>query len=285
MKNIFLFIRRFFVFICFIILQVVCIVMLSNSSKTHQAFFAAAANDVTGKIDKQYSSVRDYLYLKQENDRLHQENARLLNMLKTDYQSSDTSIKFVVDTTIKDTLNRFRKYTYLPAKVVGNTISSQTNYLQLERGSRQGVKRGMSVVSPQGIVGSVVEVGDNFSKVMSILHRNSTVSAMLKKNNMMGEIVWDGADPHYVYMQKVSRSAQVAKGDTVLTSTYSANYPSLIMVGTVVDIKTDAATSFYQLKVRPSTDFFSIQHVYIIENARFDEQTELTNRKVAKSGE
>jgi rod shape-determining protein MreC len=284
-KNIFLFIRRFFVFICFIILQVICIVMLSNSSKTHQAFFAAAANEVTGKIDKQYSGVRDYLYLKKENDRLQQENAKLLNMLKVDFQAPDSSITTIIDTLIKDTLNRFRKYTYLPAKVVGNTISSQTNYLQLERGSKQGVKKGMSVVSPQGIVGSVVEVSDNYCKVMSLLHKNSTVSAMLKKGNSMGEIVWDGADPRYVYMQKVSRSATVAKGDTVLTSTYSANYPSLIMVGTVEEVKTDAATSFYQLKVKPTTDFFSIQHVYIIENARFEEQKELINRKVSKNGE
>jgi rod shape-determining protein MreC len=206
-------------------------------------------------------------------------------MLAADYQIPDSSTKFVVDTLIRDTLNRPRKYTYLPAKVVGNTISSQTNYMQLERGSKQGVKKGMSVVSPQGIVGSVVEVSDNFSKVMSLLHRNSTISAMLKKGNSMGEIVWDGADPHYVYMQKVSRSAKVAKGDTVLTSTYSANYPSLIMVGTVEDIKTDAATSFYQLKVKPATDFFSIQHVYVIVNARFEEQKELINRKVSKNGE
>jgi rod shape-determining protein MreC len=283
-KNIFLFIRRFFVFICFIILQIVCIVMLSNSSKTHQAFFAAAANEVTGKIDKQYSGVRDYLYLKKENDRLQQENARLLNMLKSDFQAPDSSITTVVDTLIKDTLNRFRKYTYLPAKVVGNTISSQTNYLQLERGSKQGVRKGMSVVSPQGIVGNVVEVSDNYCKVMSLLHRNSTVSAMLKKNNSMGEIVWDGVDPHYVYMQKVSRSATVAKGDTVVTSTYST-YPSLVMIGTVDEVKTDAATSFFQLKIKPSTDFFSIQHVYIVDNVRFAEQTELINRKAVKSGE
>ncbi|WP_457831792.1 rod shape-determining protein MreC, partial [Staphylococcus aureus] len=74
------------------------------------------------------------------------------------------------DTTVVDTLGRYRKYTYLPASVVGNTYTLQNNYLILERGSTQGVKKGMSVLGPNGIVGIVVEVTDNYSKVMSLLH-------------------------------------------------------------------------------------------------------------------
>ncbi|MBC7587176.1 MAG: rod shape-determining protein MreC [Chitinophagaceae bacterium] len=278
MKNIFLFIRRFFVFICFILLQVFCIILLSNSSKTHQAFFAASANEVTGKIDKQYSGARNYLDLKKENDRLQQENARLLNRLKSDFEAPDSTKKIVVDTLLKDTLNRYRKYTFLPAKVVGNTVTSPSNYIMLERGSKQGVKKGMSVISPQGIVGVVAEVSENYCKVMSLLHRNTRVSAILKKNNSSGDVEWDGVDPHFVLMRKVSKSAQVAKGDTVLTSTYST-YPGFIAVGTVAEIKQDAATSFILLKIKTATDFFSIQHVYIVENVRYEEQTTLANKK------
>jgi len=277
-KNIFLFIRRFFVFICFILLQIVCIVLLSNSSKTHQAFFAAQANEVTGKIDKQYSGVKDYLALKQENDKLQLENARLLNMLKSDYEAPDSTIKIVIDTLLRDTLNRPRKYTFLPAKVVGNTVSSQSNYLMLERGSKQGVKKNMSVISPQGIVGVVVEVSENYSKVMSLLHRNTIVSAIIKKNNSSGIVYWDGTDPHYAYMRQVSKSAQVVKGDTVLTSTYST-YPGFISIGTVEEIKVDATSNFYVLKVKTSTNFFNIQHAYIVDNVRYEEQTILANKK------
>lgn len=252
--------------------------MLSNSSKTHQAFFAARANEVTGKIDKQYSGVKDYLALKQENDKLQLENARLLNMLKSNFEAPDSTTKIIIDTLIRDTLNHPRKYTFLPAKVVGNTVSSQSNYIQLERGSKQGVKKGMSVISPQGIIGVVVEVSDNYSKVMSLLHRNTRVSAIIKKNNSSGDVEWDGTDPHFVLMRKVSKSAQVVKGDTVLTSTYST-YPGFIAIGTVAEIKTDATSNFYVLKIKTATDFFSIQHVYIVENARYEEQTTLANKK------
>ena len=143
----------------------------------------------------------------------------------------------------------------------------------------------MSVVSPQGIVGVVVEVSDNYCKVMSVLHRNSKVSAMLKKGGTSGDIEWDGLDPHFVTMKKVSKSSAVAKGDTVLTSNYSAKFPGNIMVGTVVDVKQDPGTSFFNLKIKTATDFFSIQYVYLVQNVRYEEQTILEKKKDTKINE
>jgi rod shape-determining protein MreC len=278
MRNIFLFIGRYFVFICFIILQVICIVLLSDSSKTHQTFFASAANEVTGKVDERYNNLREYFFLKQTNKELNAENARLRNQLAADYHLSDSGRLTVIDSLTRDEAHRVRKFTYLPAKVVGNTISLRYNYLMLERGSKQGVKKGMSVVSPQGIVGVVVEVADNYSKVMSLLNLNSKVSALIKKNNSSGDVRWDAADAHFLIMEKVSKSAQVNKGDTVLTSTYSANFPASVPIGVVSEVKLDPASSYYILKITPAVDFFSLQYVYVVENSRFAEQTELANR-------
>jgi rod shape-determining protein MreC len=86
-------------------------------------------------------------------------------------------------------------------------------------------------------------------------------------------------------MRKVSKSAQVNKGDTVLVSTYSSNFPPYIPVGVVTEVKLDPATSFYLLKVKTAVDFFSLQYVYIVENARYEEQTNLANKKDIKTGE
>ena len=80
----------------------------------------------------------------------------------------------------------------------------------------------MAVTGPQGIVGVVVAVSDNYSKVMSLLNRNSKVSSMLKKDNVTGSVEWDGNDPSYLTLKGIPRSAKVVKGDTVLTSNYSA---------------------------------------------------------------
>jgi rod shape-determining protein MreC len=272
LKNIFLFIQRNFTFLSFLLLEIACIVLLSNSSKTHQVFFSAASNEITGKFDKQYNNWRYYFSLKETNEQLVTENARLRNLLPANFQAIDSSKKSLVDSTIKDSTGKVRKYTLFPAKVIGNTVTLQTNYLTLERGRLQGVKKGMAVISTAGIVGVVVTVSENNAKVMSLLHRNSRVSAMLKKDNIAGSIEWDGEDPNYLLLKNIPKSAKVVKGDSVLTSTYSANFPSHLMVGTVNSVVADPSSNFYTLKIKTATNFFSIQYVYLVENLRYAEQ-------------
>ena len=280
MKNIFLFIRRYFTFLSFLLLQVLAIIMLSNASKTHQTYFASITNEVTGNINTRYSELRVYFGLKETNRLLAEENTRLRNLLASNFLPLDSSKIVAADTLVIDTLGRFRKFIFLPARVVANTVTLQANFLTLERGSAQGVRKGMAVMGPQGIVGVVVETSVNFSRVMSLLHRNSKVSAMLKKDNNAGSIEWDGNDPSYLTLRNVTKSAKVAKGDTVVTSNYSANFPSQLMIGTVAAIASESASNFYTLKIKTATNFFSIQYVNLIENVRYAEQIQLENNPV-----
>ena len=277
MKNIFLFIRQYFTFLSFLLLQVLSIILLTTSSKTHETFFGSIANEVTGKINSKFSNLRSYFTLQETNRLLAEENARLRNELPKNILFTDSSRIIVKDSTVKDTLVRSRKYIYLPAKVISNSYTLQNNYLMLERGALQGIKKGMSVISQAGIVGVVVETSDNISKVMSLLHRNSKVSAMLKKDNSAGSIEWDGEDPSYLILKNVSKSAKVIKGDSVVTSTYSANFPSHLFIGTIAAINTDPSSNFYTLKVKTATNFYTVQYVNVIENTRYSEQLQLEN--------
>lgn len=279
MKNIFLFIQNYFTFIFFLALQILCIVMLSRNSLTHEAFFASTANELTGKVNKQFNQFYSYFHLQEINRQLTTENVQLRNQLLSNFIVPDGSRKIVTDSLNKDSLNRYRKFYFLPAKVVGNTVTLQTNFITLERGRLQGVKKGMSVLSPNGIVGVVTEVSDNFCLVMSLLHRNSKVSAMLKKDNNAGSIEWDGTNPNYLTLKNISKGAQVKKGDSIVTSNYSANFPSNIMIGTVADFTVDPTTNFYTLKVKTATNFFSLQYVYLVENVRYNEQVKLETAK------
>jgi rod shape-determining protein MreC len=272
LKNIFDFIRRHFTLLSFLLLQIASIYMLTTASTSHQSFFAAKMSDATSKINERYYNMRGYFFLRETNQQLALENARLLNI-----SVPDSSIQIVTDSVYKDSLNKFRKYNWLPAKVIGNTVSLQTNFLTLERGRLQGVKKGMAAVSPEGIVGVVVEVSDNTSKVMSLLHRNSRVSAMLKKDNNAGSIEWDGASPYYLLLRNVSKGAKVVKGDTVVTSTYSANFPPYQIVGRVAEIEADPSSNFYTLKIKTAVNFFTVQFVYLVENLRYQEQFDIEN--------
>ncbi len=249
-----------------------------KSSKTHDAFFSENISEATGKLNKQYNGVYSYFSLREVNRQLANENAMLRNKLKTNFIAPDSSRKQVIDTTVKDTLNRYRKFIFLPAEAVANTVTLENNFLTLERGALQGVKKDMSVIGPQGVVGTVVDVSENYCRVMSILNRKSSVSAMLKKDNIAGSIDWDGKDPSYVTLKNISKSAKVMKGDSVVTSNYSAKFPSHIMIGTVAAISSDPSSNYYTIKVKTATNFYSIGFVDLVLNVRFTEQAALENK-------
>jgi rod shape-determining protein MreC len=276
MRNIFLFIRRYLNFLIFLVLQVICITILVNYNATHEAVFKNVSMEATGWVDKQYNGVESYFRLKAENKRLADENNALRNMLASNFSGPDTTKTFFLDSIVKDTTGRIRKFTWLPAKVINNSISSQTNFITLERGTKQGVKKGMAVVAPgNSTVGVVVSVSENYSIVMSMLHRNSKVSSMLKKDKNAGTLEWDGKDPLELTLKNIPKSAKVAKGDTVLTSQYSSVFPYGLMVGKVIAIEADPASNFFTLKVRPATNFSAIQYVYLVDNLLLSEQKQL----------
>ncbi|MDB5249368.1 MAG: rod shape-determining protein MreC [Segetibacter sp.] len=275
MKNIFIFIRRYFNFLFFLVLQILSIVFLVKYNDTHEAAFANVANEVTGRINTQYNRVESYLHLKENNTLLLEENTRLKNLLGINFENPDSSRVAHLDSLIRDTLGHQRKYIWLPAKVVNNTVSQQYNYLTLHRGALQGVKKDMAVIGPKGVIGTVIDVSDNFSRVMSLLHRNSKVSSMLKKAQVTGSVEWDGKDPHFLTLRNIPKSIPVAKGDSVVTSSYSANFPSNIMVGTVDQVLKDPSSNFFIIRVRTATNFYSIEYVNLVENVQWEEQRRL----------
>lgn len=280
MKNIFIFIRRYFNFILFVVLQIISIVFLVQYNHTHEAAYSGVANELTGRINTQYNKVENYFHLKENNQLLLEENKRLKDLLGVNFESADTGRVTVIDSLIRDTLGRQRKFVWLTAKVVNNTVSQQYNYITLHRGANQGVKKDMAVLGPKGVVGTVIDVSENFSRVMSLLHRNSKVSSMLKKEKVNGSIEWDGQDPHFLTLRNIPKTIAVAKGDTVVTSSYSANFPPGIMIGTIDEIAKDPGSNYYILRVKTATNFYSIEYAYLVENIQFAEQRNLESTPV-----
>jgi rod shape-determining protein MreC len=275
MKNIFIFIRRYFNFLFFVMLQILSIVFLVKYNETHHAAYAGVANEVTGRINKQYNKIQNYFHLKENNRLLLEENTRLKNLLKINFEGPDSARLTVLDSLIRDTLGHQRKYLWLPAKVINNTVAEQMNYLTLHRGANQGVKKDMAVIGSQGIVGTVIDVSENYSRVMSLLHRNSKVSSMLKKSKIIGSVEWDGKDPKFITLRNIPKSTAVAKGDSVVTSSYSANFPSNLLIGTVEEISKDPVSNFFIIKVRTATNFYTLEYVNLVENVQWDEQRRL----------
>lgn len=284
MRNIFLFIRRYFTFLAFLALQIIALWMLFNYNRFHHTVGLGVANQFTGAINTQVDRLDDYFHQGEENKRVHRMNDSLLNLLTTNFVFPDTGKKAVADTVLVDSTKAVRRYYWLDAKVVYNTVNFDKNYLQLDRGSKYGVKDNMAVLSSDGaVVGVVVNVSPNFSQVMSLLHIQSSVSASLKKTGESGRVEWDGKDPKSITLQGIPKSVQVNIGDTVVTSRYSYNFPPNKIIGTITAVANDPATGFYTLKVRPSVNFSNVQQVFVVENLQREEQVQLekdTEKKI-----
>jgi rod shape-determining protein MreC len=275
MRNVFLFIQRYFNLIFFLSLQVAALMMLFRFNRFHESVFSSLSNELSGRVNLRYANVETYFSLKKENAALRDQNARLLNMLKADFAWPDSSRQLVSDTVRIDSLEQYRKFLYLPAQVISNSVNSQQNYLMIHRGSAQGVAPNMAVVSPEGVIGTVISVSRNMAVVMSMLHRQSKIVAVLKKGSGFGEVTWDGVNPRFVTLAKVPKTVTVQKGDTVVTSQFSDKYPPGHTIGFVEKVEEDKVTSTYNLTVRTATNFYSVQHAFVVKNLQLAEMEEL----------
>lgn len=277
MRNLFAFIRRYSVLMLFLLLEIISMYLLFRYNSFHQAVYMDVASEITGSIQSQYSKVNGYFSLRKENEDLRRRLNELQNQLPENFQHPDTSARLVTDTVRIDSVTATRRYLYQEAVVVNNSISQPNNYITLHRGSKQGVEPGMVVVGPNGVVGVVLDVTDNYSTVMSMLNKQSRISAKLRKTGEAGRIEWDGASPRLVQFRDIPKSVKISVGDTVQTSQYS-DFPPGIMVGIVQKVIAEQSTNNYLIQVRPSTDFSRIQNVFVVKNLQRDEQLELENR-------
>jgi len=281
-RNVFLFIRRHFNFLFFLVLQIIALSFLFRFNKFHEAAFLNVSTEITGRFYERYNNIEYYFQLKKTNESLVAENLRLRQQLKENFEAPDSARRLIRDT-LKVDSHTVIKYMLMEAKVVNNSTSSQANYLTIHRGFSQGVRPNMGVTGPQGIVGSVVNVSKNFATIQSMLHYQFRVVAKLKHSNETGTIEWDGISPLYVTLKNIPKSVRVEKGDTVMTSQISNLFPANLMVGTIAEIIPDNSSTFYSLRVRPATNFGNIEYVYVIDNLQADEQKMLedsTRKKI-----
>ena len=275
MRNVFLFIRKYSNFLFFLLLQIISLTFLFRYNRYHEAAFMNLSGEITGSINQRFSKVNNYFNLKIINEQLAAENLHLNQLLKENYEKPDLKGKLMLDTVQIDSLREIRKYAWLGAKVVGSTVNTQVNFITIHRGALQDVHPNMGVVSPQGIVGRVMNVSDNYASVMTMLHRQYKVVVKLKNGGERGTVEWDGISPLFVTLKDIPKSAKVKVGDSVVTSSTSSLFPGNLMVGTVAEVMDDKSSNFYTLKLKPATNFFNIEYVYVIANAQALEQTKL----------
>jgi rod shape-determining protein MreC len=276
LRNIFVFIRRYFNFFVFLVFQAVALWFLFTYNRFYRAKGVGAANEMTGWFNSKFNNVEDFFTMQEENRRLLRMNDSLMNLLPSNFIPFDTASSHITQDSLPyDTLGHYRRWQWRDAQVVYNTVFKEKNYVQINRGSSHGMKDNMGVFSSDGgLIGQIVNVSPGFSTVMSLLHVQNKVSVLVKKSGSSGMISWDGKNPRLLTLSNISKSDSLVKGDTIVTGNYSLSFPPGHMVGTVEEIVVDNSTNFYVLKVRTKANFNDLQQVMVAENLQYKDQND-----------
>ncbi|MDY5969815.1 MAG: rod shape-determining protein MreC [Bacteroidales bacterium] len=269
MRNLLEFIKRYNYVFLFLLLETVAIVMMWRGSYYQASRMVRWGNAVAGNWNKSVYGVGEYFGLKAENARLAAENARLRAHMEESFLSYNDSVF-----TMHDTVYR-QRYSYVEAEVIKSSRNGQSNMLMLNKGRAQGLDQEMAVISPDGMVGVVVNATRNFSAVMPIQHPDSRNSVKLKRTGSTGTLVWEGGDYRYAQLLDIPSTHKLYYGDTVVTSGFAHDFPEGIMVGYVDALAKVKGTGFYKVKIRLAADFGALKHVYVIDNHFKAEQDSL----------
>lgn len=235
------------------------------------------AQEVAGKIHIVSGEIESYFHLKKENDELNERVAELESLVQLYTGQVSALQEEIVISDISSELFNSSDYRFIPAKVVYNSTSRINNHIVLRKGSKDGVKPDMGVISPQGIVGVVRNVSSNLSLVIPVLNAEFRPSCKIKNNNYFGPLTWDGKDTKYAFLRELPRHADWQIGDTIVTSGYSSIFPEGLPIGIVVDSEKQNNDNYTSLKVELFTDFNSLTNAIIVVNALSAEQNELQN--------
>ena len=269
MRLLFLLLWRNNFTLLFALLLSFCFYLLVVNSKFQSASVLNASNAVVANVEGGMNYVKEYVNLKAYNEQLAKENTRLLNILNASVYN-----KLSRRDSIKDTLY-LQQYIYINAKVINNSVNKRNNYITLDKGSMQGIRPEMGVITGKGLVGIIKQVSPHFCTVMSVLHKDTRISAKFKKNEFFGSLVWNGEDPLFATLKEIDKTVPVKKGDTIITTSFSAVYPSGVLVGLVESSELESGSNFHNIKVRLSTSFNNLNYVYIIDHLLKNEQHEL----------
>lgn len=172
---------------------------------------------------------------------LSQENVRLKNLFNFKQKSS---------------LN------LVAARVIGRSPDSWSSSLVIDKGRYSGIKSGMVVISPQGLVGSIVESADNTSKVLLINDPNQGISSIVQRSRQEGLV--SGTLGTNLIMRYLPDDAAIIVGDIIITSELSQIYPKGLLVGRVVNIGREFSGLNRYALIKPVVDLANLEEVMVI---------------------
>lgn len=276
MRNLIEFIKKYNHWFVFVLLEVVSFVLLFKFNSYQGSVWFSSANAVAGKVYEVDAAVKNYFSLTKVNEQLTrrnlnleqavrqlQEQARRLNPKEDSSQLSLTQA------------GALKGYKLIPAKVITNSVDKRDNFITIDKGRADGVRKDMGVACGNGVVGVVYMVSEHYAVVIPLLNSKSNVSVTIRKRGYYGYLHWTGGAANLAYVDDIPRHAHFRLGDFVETSGYSSIFPPGIIAGQVLHVYNSADGLSYRVQVRLTTDFGNLRDVCVIDNSGMEERIDL----------
>jgi len=274
MRNLWIFINRYNAFFLFVIFFTTGIVLTVKNNSYQRSVTFNSTNEVVGLAYERLNVFKRYMNLGSVNDSLALENARL-NTALTALRNIDSAR----NTLVKDTLSHIQ-YTYLPARVIKNSVTLRNNVITINKGSLDGIESGMAVISAgKGVVGLIRDVSPHLATIESLLNKNTKISVSIKSTKALGSLVWGDRNSDYrkAFIKDIPNHFPVKLRDTVITSGFGS-FPPGIPVGLISNRGISTGDNFLTIELNLFNDFSTLQYVYVIKDKMAQEQTALESK-------
>ena len=258
----------------FILLEVLSFILLFHYNSYQGSVWFSSANAVSGKVFEWNASVTQYFSLVDVNKTLTERNIyleRQVEQLTEQLEKAgrdSTEIERMQTSVLKDCNT-------IPAKVVSCSLNKLNNFITIDKGYADGVRKDMGVVCGTGVVGIVYLVSEHYSVLIPVLSSVSNISCTIRSRGYFGYLHWKGGSPEEAYIDDIPRHARFKLGDVIVTSGYSSVFPPGIVVGKIKHVYNSANGLSYRLKITLSTDFGRLRDVCVINDKEMDRKLEI----------
>jgi rod shape-determining protein MreC len=265
MQQLIYFIQKYRYFLFFLFLELIAFQLIINNLSFHKSKFINSASSITGDFYSKTNSIRDYFQLDTENKELLNENLILRNKLEKLSQGIDTS----PITKIFEKTDLRQRYSYIQGRIEKNQFRNNYNFLTINLGKKDSLVPEMGVINSKGILGITENVLQRYSRVRSILNKNSKINAKLKNSDYFGTLTWDGLDYNSTQLLDIPRQAKLEVGDTIITGGMSSIFPEGIPIGSIDNIVNEASIKRI-INIKLFNDMSNLKNIYVVKD--FDKQ-------------
>ena len=219
------------------------------------------AND---KLKGSFEFLVNFSKVKQENEELAKKNAELENKLIEYNRMKDEN------TTLREMFDYSQanqNYNYLGCNIVGYSGGNISNGYVIDKGTNDGVKKDMIVITPQGLVGKVTKSESSYSIVQTILNENIAVASMVESTRETTGILQgatDNKNKNLAVLSNIPIDSEIKEGDVILTSGLGGMYPKEIRIGEVVSVEIDTVGIMKKAVVKPYVDFNKLEGLFVV---------------------